>query len=89
VVTVGKLKGSLSGVSSLDGRLRGSGSLRGKVNSGSTDIPVYSGEYEVIPGDNEQVLRTEGKKLIHDIIVEAIPSNYGKITWDGSVLTVS
>lgn len=49
----------------------------------------YEGPYRVVPGDEEQVLHTEGLVSTEDIIVEKIPWNYGKITWDGSVLTVS
>lgn len=49
----------------------------------------YEGPYRVVPGDEEQVLLTEGLVSTENIIVEKIPWNYGKITWDGSVLTVS
>lgn len=57
-----------------------------------SDAPVirpYSGPYVVTPSQTEQRLPTAGKDVESDIIVEAIPSYYGLITWDGSVLTVS
>ena len=49
----------------------------------------YEGPYEVVPGDEDQVLNTNGLLAIEDIVVTKIPSNYGKITWNGSFLTVS
>ncbi len=54
-----------------------------------TDAPPYYGEYEVTPADEAQTLATAGKRLAYDVTVNPIPSNYGKITWNGSVLTVS
>ncbi len=49
----------------------------------------YSGEYRVRPQPYEQELPTMNKRMERNIVVEAIPDNYGLITWDGSVLTVS
>ena len=49
----------------------------------------YSGPYIVVPSKYAQVLNTEDKFLDSNITVEAIPSNYGLITWNGAVLTVS
>ena len=49
----------------------------------------YKGDYVVTPGDEAQELPTAGKSPAQNIIVEAIPSNYGKIGWDGARLTVS
>lgn len=38
------------------------------------DIDEYTGQYEVIPLPNvDQILRTQGKVLKHDIIIEPIP----------------
>ena len=50
---------------------------------------LYPGPYEVTPGDGAQTLRTQGLVAARDIVVNPIPENYGKITWNGSVLTVS
>lgn len=49
----------------------------------------YEGEYTVVPGEDAQVLPTAGKSLSQDVTVEPIPPNYGLVTWDGAVLTVS
>lgn len=74
-----KLKGTLSPVKTLKGAL----SIK-KVYE-----EKYTGPYIVTPTRSEQVLPTEGKTLGQDIIVNPIPSNYGLITWDGAILTVS
>lgn len=50
---------------------------------------VYDGPTEVTPTEEEQVLETEGLVVPANIIVNPIPSNYGRITWNGTTLTVS
>ena len=50
---------------------------------------VYHGTYSVTPSATRQVLPTAGMALREDVVVDPIPSNYGLVTWDGSVLTVS
>ena len=49
----------------------------------------WEGAYSVTPAAEAQVLATKNKTMEEDFTVEAIPSNYGLITWNGSVLTVS
>ena len=49
----------------------------------------YDGSYEFTPGDTEQTIPIADKTATADIIIKPIPSNYGKISWNGSVLTVS
>ena len=56
------------------------------------EVPVadyYSGPYEVTPSENTQLIDCGGLVALRDIVVNPIPSNWGKITWNGSVLTVS
>ena len=48
----------------------------------------YSGSYLVTPGEEQQTLSTSGKICELDIVVEAIPSNYGRIEYNGSTITV-
>lgn len=55
----------------------------------STDLPDYGGPTDIVPTGSVQVLATAGTALNADIVIEPIPQNYGFITWDGSVLTVS
>lgn len=51
--------------------------------------PIYDGQTEVTPTQETQVLQTTNRTVVSNIIVNPIPSNYGKITWNGSTLTVS
>lgn len=57
---------------------------------GEVFSPVtYHGTYLVTPSSETQVLDTAGTALTQDVVIAPIPSNYGLVTWDGSVLTVS
>ena len=49
----------------------------------------YSGAYTVRPQPYAQTLEPATHVLDRDIVVEAIPNNYGLITYNGSVITVS
>ncbi len=49
----------------------------------------YDGAYEFTPGDSAQTISIKDKMADADIVIDPIPSNYGKISWNGSVLTVS
>ena len=58
------------------------------------DITVVSGDhYEgattITPNNQTQTLQTVGLVVDSNIIINPIPSNYGVISWNGSVLTVS
>lgn len=48
----------------------------------------YEGPYAVTPAQEAQTLATEGLVMIGDIVVKPIPSNYGRIAWNGVTLTV-
>ena len=52
-------------------------------------VAAYTGAYTVTPTQQLQTLSTQGKTMTSNVTVNPIPSNYGLITWDGSVLTVS
>ena len=58
-----------------------------RVNGGA--LPAYDGETVITPTEETQTLETDHKSVLANIIVNPIPSNYGRITWNGSVLTVS
>lgn len=49
----------------------------------------YEGEYEVTPTTTPITLQTKDRYLTDYLVVNPIPSNYGLITWDGNVMTVS
>ena len=48
----------------------------------------YVGEYEVTPTSECQILNTTEKNMARDVIINPIPSNYGRIIWNGSELAV-
>lgn len=49
----------------------------------------YTGDYQITPTSERQILHTEGKSMTGDLVIDPIPNNYGLITWNGSTLTVS
>ena len=51
--------------------------------------PVYDGPMEITPTTETQILDTTMRSLVDNIVINPIPSDYGKITWNGSTLTVS
>ena len=56
---------------------------------GIEKMPVYKGSYDIDPTTEEQTVATNGLMMEHDFIIGAIPNNYGLITYNGSVITVS
>ena len=54
----------------------------------SIGYPAYTGSYNVTPSTQQQTLHVEGRVMSQDVTINAVPSNYGKISWDGSTLTV-
>lgn len=62
-------------------------SLSGDIKTGAPQS--YAGEYEFTPTEQEQIIPIEGKVAGQNITINPIPSNYGRITWDGTTLTVS
>ena len=68
----------------------GAGVINGSASSNYRErLPAYAGPYEVTPTQETQVLQTDRLRMTSDVVVNPIPSNYGLITWNGSVLTVS
>lgn len=53
------------------------------------DHDYYEGATTFTPSDTVQVIQTKDLVLGDDITINPIPSNYGRITWNGSFLTVS
>ena len=64
-----------------------------RLKVGAERIPIYpeayTGETTVTPTRETQTLQTEGLMVMSNIIVNPIPSNYGLVTYNGSILTVS
>lgn len=59
------------------------------VTAGTVNAPTYRGSYAITPSESAQVLDTRGFLMGEDLTVAPIPNNYGLITWDGTVITVS
>lgn len=45
--------------------------------------PAYDGPYSVTSSAEAQTLETNGKRMTGDVVVGPIPSNYGRISWNG------
>ena len=83
--------GDLILTSAFDGDMDVGGSFSGELGTYQkvVEVDVYTGPTTATPGDEQQVFLTKDLMLPENFVVEKIPSNYGKITWNGSVLTVS
>lgn len=49
----------------------------------------YDGAYTFTPSSATQTVFIKGKTALENITINPVPSNYGLITWDGAILTVS
>lgn len=86
----GELSGTLSKGLTLQGSLSAPQKIEGQLTIPNAILPPsYEGPYEVTPGAEEQTLETNALYMTGNITIEAIPSNYGLITWSGNTLTVS
>lgn len=64
------------------------GNVELEISVASASGGIYDGEYTITPSDEVQILPTNSRLLKKNIVIEPIPSNYGHISWNGSVLTV-
>lgn len=81
------LKGKLSATSqNLCGALSSaSASFNGRLSAG-----YLLQEKTIVPGATDQIVTADiGFGGLSSVKVNAIPQNYGLITWDGSTITVS
>ena len=86
----GELSGRLTPEERISGRLTANERIRGSLTIPVRILPEeYEGSYEATPGPEVQILATADRWLTEDIKIQPIPSNYGLIAWDGSVITVS
>lgn len=53
------------------------------------DVETYTGTYEVTPSAETQTLDVAGMRMSRPLTINPIPSNYGLVTWNGAILTVS
>lgn len=59
------------------------------VSFGAGVEKEYHGTYEVTPSEQTQTLQTTNRVLTDNIVINPIPNNYGLITYNGSIITVS
>lgn len=59
--------------------------LMGKIPPGGD----YNGPYTFTPSGSTQTIAIAGKMASGDITINPIPSTYGRVTWNGSTLTIS
>lgn len=55
----------------------------------TTELPDWTGPYEATPTQETQVFDMNGYAMRGSFTVNPIPSNYGLVTWNGVVLSVS
>ena len=51
--------------------------------------PPYEGPYTVTPSAQRKTLVTRGYAMTGNVIIEPIPQNYGLVTYNGSIITIS
>ena len=66
-----------------------SASLTTPVIKEYIDAPAYEGSYEISPTDETQTLNCANYRMLQNLVINPVPSNYGRIDWNGSYLTVS
>ena len=85
-----KLKGKLSGGGGLSGKLSGVGALSGKLSAAGGITPdPYTGPTVWTPTGSAQTIPTNGYFMTDDITIDPKPNNYGLITYNGGIITVS
>ena len=51
-------------------------------------LDYYDGPYEYTPTQSEQIVEIFAKTARENITINPIPRNYGRISYDGAILTV-
>ena len=59
------------------------------LGDGEPEFPVYEGSTEFTPTRETQVVVTARKVVLDNITINPIPQNYGLVTYNGSVITIS
>ena len=86
---LGELTGTLSAPASIEGSLSAPATISGELTIPASSSAVYTGEYEFTPTRETQVININHKEALKNITINPIPSNYGLITYNGSIITVS
>ncbi len=85
----GDIHAALASGGTVTGRISPGATLTATLGTSAPSAVPYAGPYEATPTQEEQVFPTAGKTMLRSFVVDPIPSNYGLISWNGSVLTVS
>ena len=59
------------------------------TGSGAVPVPKYDGPYEFTPTAEEQTVPIAQLQARQDITINPIPSNYGLVTYNGNIITIS
>ena len=87
-----KLQGKLTAIGTLKGSLTATGGLKGTLTGGISrlePLPYYEGECQITPTTEAVTLNTANLSMAQNIVVNPIPSNYGRIDYNGGYITVS
>lgn len=83
------LIGKIASAVQLQGSLSCEEQLSGSFHSYELPEYQYQGVYEFTPSSQTQYAPTAYMTCLGDIKINPIPSNYGLITYDGTIITVS
>lgn len=68
-----KIAGSLTLAERMTGNIRSPSNIEGSIRRPEIEkLPTYTGDYEISPSGEEQVLETNGRKMIDDMTVNPI-----------------
>lgn len=85
-----RIVGSVTLAQSLSGEITDPEKKSGSIGKAKIElVPEYEGAYSITPTEQAQVIDVKDMKMKDNIVVDAIPNNYGLITWNGITLTVS
>lgn len=84
-----RITGKIKAKQTLTAKIEAEKHIYGKLAFRNTSASEYSGSYEFTPTRKTQIVQTENKLLLRNIVIEPIPKNYGLITWNGSFLKVT
>ena len=55
----------------------------------ASGYPTYTGATTFTPTQEAQIALTAGKVVLQDITINPIPYNYGLVTYQGNIITIS
>ena len=86
---VERITGDISVMDNISANLAGQENITVSMFIPEFASVYYDGDYSVTASDETQILPTQGLVMRQDLTINPVPSNYGRITWDGNRITVS